>query len=100
MYETIGFLFGTEEKRISDSCIYTYETPVSNYTGNVLGDEPGSPSQYSAWPNAGILQNTVFIPARNNNFHFATAFKSAVGGPEPPVLRVPRLFLHGKASQT
>jgi len=84
MYETIGFTFGTERKSIFD--IYIYGTPVSNYTGNVLGDEPGSPSQYSGWPKAGRLQNIVFIPARNNNFHFAVAFKSAVGATEPPVL--------------
>jgi hypothetical protein len=65
---------------------YIYETPVSNYTGNVLGDEPSFPIQYSAWPKAGQLQNTVFIPARNNNIHFAIAFKSAVEPTEPPVL--------------
>ena len=66
--------------------VYMYETPVSNYTGNVLGDERGIPSQYSAWPKAGQLQNTVFILAKNNNFHFAIAFKSAVEPTEPPVL--------------
>ena len=31
-------------------------------------------------------QNIVFILARNNNFHFAIDFKSAVGSTEPPVL--------------
>ena len=65
--------------------IYIYETPLNNYTGNVLGDGPGSPIQYNGWPKTRRLQNTVFIPARNNNFHFAMAFKSAVGPPEPPV---------------
>jgi hypothetical protein len=40
--------------------IYIYETPVSNYTGNVLGDEAGSP--VSTVPGLRLDDYKLFFP--------------------------------------
>ena len=45
-------------------------------------------------------QNIVFIPARNNNIHFAIVFKSAVGPLSHLSYEYLGIFLRGKASQT